>query len=218
MDRNISELENIIDAAFEWKTQQWQVLSEQAIHTHHSKTVFFYETLSLYSKEKEIKKIIGKDKKREDLFGIKAIFIISAIIFGVQLILSHVFNYKEKDNFFENILIFNFLYLLASSWVREIIYKTEISSTENLMYLLERDMLACGLSRQFIQKIILHNEIFNDDKQDEYEALPAEEKNKISLKGHLKDFCISAAIITTFCNDDKLLEPPRDIQYGGTFF
>ena len=218
MDKDISELESIIDSAFEWKTKQLQLLSEQAIHTHHSKSMFFYETFSQYSKANEKIKFIERDKKHEDTLSFKAFFIVSIITLGAKLILNYIFDYKEKDEAIENILIFNFLYLILSSWVREIIHTTKISSNESLISILERDMFACGLSWLFVQKLIKHNEIFNDDKQDEYEALSEKEKHRINLKSHLKDFCISAAIISTFCNDNRLIEPPRDIGYGGASF
>ena len=218
MERDIAELEKIIESAFEWKTKQWQVLSEQAIHTHHSKTIFFHETFAQFSKAKERKKFIELNKKNEDFFNVKVALVISVIVIAIQLVLNHFFDYKEKDDTFENILIFNFLFLLASSWVRDIIHTTKMSSTESMISFFERDLLACGLSWQFLQKLIRHNEIFDDAKLDEYEALTEQEKHRISLKGHLKDFCISAAILSTFCNDHKLIEPPRDIRYNGTFF
>ena len=218
MERDIAELENLIETAFEWKTKQWQLLSEQAIHTHHSKTIFFHETFAQFSKAKERKKFIELNKKNEDFFNVKVALVISVIVIAIQLVLNHFFDYKEKDDTFENILIFNFLFLLASSWVRDIIHTTKMSSTESMISFFERDLLACGLSWQFLQKLIRHNEIFDDAKLDEYEALTEQEKHRISLKGHLKDFCISAAILSTFCNDHKLIEPPRDIRYNGTFF
>jgi hypothetical protein len=218
MERDIAELENTIESAIEWKTKQWQLLSEQAIHTHHSKTVFFYETFAQYSKAKERADFFMKDKKNDDLINFKVTLIAAAIIIGIQLVLNHIFDYREKDKTFENVLIFMFLFLLVSSWVREIIFTIKMSSNESMISFLERDLLACGLSWQFLKKLMRYNEIFDDTKQDEYEALSEQEKHRINLRGHLKDFCISAAILSTFCNDHKLIEPPRDIRYNGTFF
>jgi hypothetical protein len=142
MERDIAELENTIESAIEWKTKQWQLLSEQAIHTHHSKTVFFYETFAQYSKAKERADFFMKDKKNDDLINFKVTLIAAAIIIGIQLVLNHIFDYREKDKTFENVLIFMFLFLLVSSWVREIIFTIKMSSNESMISFLERDLLA----------------------------------------------------------------------------
>lgn len=218
MERDINEIEEIIDLSSKWYEKQWNLLSKNEKQIHSAKKLFVKETLSKYKLLKRDLKNLNNKRDVDESWHIKSHGYILLALFFLYLIFTFLFNILTFDSIFKWLAVTTIISSYIGSLSKDNQYQNKVSSISNLLHLFERDLYSLGLSYLFIHKSISHEEIYDEDNIEKYESLSSEDKRKIHLASQFMDYCISVAVLKTYCSSEDLIDPPREIDHGGVFF